>query len=178
MKIFINSGNSKFDMRQECGIHVIQRIPPTERRGRVHTSTVTVAVLDAMSAQPTPISDDDFIVEWFNGTIGAGGQNHQKTQNCARVKHIPTGIVRTGQSRSRKNSLEIAMDALKRDINSSHQNSINEEHNSNRKEQIGSGMRGDKIRTYRFQEDIVTDHVTGKKCSVSKVMKGNFDLLW
>lgn len=172
------TGKNLEKLNIEAGGHRIQRIPPTEKRGRVHTSTVTVAILDENKEVQSKIKDSDISIEWFNGTIGAGGQNHQKTQNCARVTHIPTGIVRTGQTRSRKNSLKIAMDALEEDVRHIEKTNKNKAFNSVRKNQIGSGQRGDKIRTYRFQDDIVTDHNTGKTAKASKVMKGNFDLLW
>lgn len=172
------SGKDIGDIEKEAGGHRIQRIPPTERKGRVHTSTVTVAIMDDTKPENDSINEKDIEIEWFNGTVGAGGQNHQKTQNCARVKHIPSGIVRTGQSRSRKNSLKIAMDALVEDVANISNMKFSAETNKERKSQIGSGMRGDKIRTYRFQEDQVTDHRSGKTCSIRKVLKGNFDLLW
>lgn len=172
------SGNDIGDIEKEAGGHRIQRIPPTERKGRVHTSTVTVAIMDDAKPENDRINEKDIEIEWFNGTVGAGGQNHQKTQNCARVKHIPSGIVRTGQSRSRKNSLKIAMDALIEDVANISNMKFSIETNKERKSQIGSGMRGDKIRTYRFQEDQVTDHRSGTTCSIKKVLKGNFDLLW
>lgn len=110
--------------------------------------------------------------------MGAGGQNHQKTQNCARVKHIPSGLTKIGQSRSRKNSLQIAMDSLKNDLNLYHKNLENFKLNEIRKNQIGSGQRGDKIRTYRFQDDKVVDHNSGKQAKASKIMNGKFNLLW
>lgn len=139
---------------------------------------MTVAILDENKEIQSKIKDSDILVEWFNGTIGAGGQNHQKTQNCARITHLPTGIVRTGQTRSRKNSFKIAMDALEEDIKNIEIDNKKKAFNSIRKNQIGTGQRGDKIRTYRFQDDIVTDHNTGKTAKASKIMKGHFDLLW
>jgi len=172
------TGKNLKKFEQEAGGHRIQRIPPTEKKGRVHTSTVTVAILDEKEKTSQEIPEKDLKIEWFNGTVGAGGQNHQKTQNCARLIHIPTGIIRTGQSRSRKNSLKIAMDALMGDLKSIEENRTKQAENHTRKTQIGSGQRGDKIRTYRFQDDIVQDHITGKRASVSKIMKGNFELLW
>lgn len=144
----------------------------------MHTSTVTVAILDDIPRHIQKIKDQDIKIEWFNGTIGAGGQNHQKTQNCARVIHIPSGIIRTGQTRSRKNSLKIAMDALENDLAEIQTNQLNTTVNLSRKEQIGSGQRGDKIRTYRFQDDKVVDHQTGKTASIAKILKGHFNLLW
>ena len=122
-------------------------------------------------------SESDFKIEWYSGT-GAGGQHRNKHQNSARVTHIPTGIVETAQCRSRENSLAEAMSQLNKRLDSA----ANNEHYSitmaDRKDQIGSGMRGDKIRTYRFQNDVVQDHQTGKRHLTSKVLAGNFDLLW
>jgi peptide chain release factor 1 len=151
-------------------------VPPTERKGRVHTSTVTVAVTD-----PTVIlvehRDSDFKIEWYSGT-GAGGQHRNKHQNSCRITHLPTGQVATAQCRSRLNSLESAKSALLSALNnqcSKDQKSVLDE---TRKQQVGSGMRGDKIRTYRFQDDIVKDHNSGKSAPASKVLKGHFDLMW
>ena len=173
------SGKNLDKLDNEAGGHRIQRVPPTEKRGRVHTSTVTVAIINSNDElYNNKINDNDIVVEWFNGTVGAGGQNHQKTQNCARIKHIPTGIIRTGQSRSRKNSYKIAMDALLKDIIDINKKISHDHINNDRRCQIGSGMRGDKIRTYQFQSDQVKDHISGKCANLSKVMKGNFDLLW
>lgn len=161
----------------EVGGHRIQRIPPTEKRGRVHTSTVTVSIIESQEID-FQLNEDDIVTEWFNGTVGAGGQNHQKTQNCARVKHIPSGLIKIGQSRSRKNSLQIAMDSLKNDLILYHKNLEHSKLNETRKNQIGSGQRGDKIRTYRFQDDKVVDHNSGKQAKASKIMNGKFNLLW
>lgn len=160
----------------ESGGHRIQRIPPTERKGRVHTSTVTVAIIDPTI--PTfDIKDSDFKIEWFSGT-GAGGQHRNKHQNSCRVIHLPTGKVATAQCRSRVNSEDQArsalLDLLANDARYKHAINLAR----NRKDQVGSGMRGDKIRTYRFQDDVVKDHRTEKTASVKQVLKGNFDLLW
>lgn len=160
----------------EPGGHRIQRVPPTERKGRVHTSTVTVAVIDSKTVTQT-IRESDLRIEWYSGT-GAGGQHRNKHQNSARITHIPTGIVATAQCRSRQNSLEQAMTAMTQQVEAVARNKYNSEQASDRKLQVGSGMRGDKIRTYRFQDDRVQDHVTEKTASVKKVLAGNFDLLW
>jgi peptide chain release factor 1 len=163
-------------LNNECGGHRIQRIPPTERKGRVHTSTVTVAVINP-EIQRLEIKDEDFKIEWFSGT-GAGGQHRNKHQNSCRITHIPTGKVSISQSRSRTNSLDDAKNSLIERLISEDRYEKVKVLTEIRKEQVGSGMRGDKIRTYRFQDDIVKDHNTGKSSSVEKIMKGNFDLLW
>lgn len=176
-EIFIEvNGPDLTVLEKEAGGHRIQRVPPTERKGRVHTSTVTVAVIDPTIAIKEYI-DSDFKIEWYSGT-GAGGQHRNKHQNSCRITHIQTGLVATAQCRSRINSLEQAKAALLEQLSnidrSDHHNGVA----ANRKKQVGSGMRGDKIRTYRFQDDIVKDHNSDTSATVTKVMKGNFDLLW
>lgn len=163
-------------MANEAGGHRIQRVPPTERKGRVHTSTVTVAVIDP-AVIATTIAESDLKIEWYSGT-GAGGQHRNKHQNSARVTHIPTGIVVTSQCRSRQNSLAEALATIQSRVDQILQASYNHSVASDRRAQVGSGMRGDKIRTYRFQDDRVQDHVTGKTATTKKVLAGNFDLLW
>ncbi len=164
------------NLENESGGHRIQRVPPTERKGRVHTSTVTVAVIDPTVVLKT-YKDEDFRIEWYSGT-GAGGQHRNKHQNSCRITHLPTGRVATAQCRSRLNSQEEAKSALIAQLDGSHRLETTTILAKERKEQVGSGMRGDKIRTYRFQDDIVKDHITGQTSTVSKVMRGYFDLLW
>jgi len=162
----------------EPGGHRIQRVPPTERKGRVHTSTVTVAVIDRMTeTRSVAIPERDLKVEWYSGT-GAGGQHRNKHQNSCRITHLPSGVVATAQTRSRQSSFEQAMTAIQTAVDNSTKRLYNNNIASDRKQQVGSGMRGDKIRTYRFQDDTVQDHISGKRCSVKKVLAGNFDLLW
>lgn len=166
----------KRQLRNECGGHRIQRIPPTERKGRVHTSTVTVSVLEHSEAR-TELTEADLKVEWFSGT-GAGGQHRNKTQNSCRLTHLPTGIVATASTRSRTNSYNQAFSSLKSLLTITNQNATQTAENAIRKQNVGSGMRGDKIRTYRFQDDVVTDHRTGKRAKVKDIMRGNFEQLW
>jgi len=160
----------------EPGGHRIQRVPPTERKGRVHTSTVTVAVLDPSIAQ-TAIQDRDLRVEWYSGT-GAGGQYRNKHQNSCRITHIPTGIQATAQCRSRENSYTEARAAIEQRVLGAHTEQVMGQRARDRRDQVGSGMRGDKRRTYRFQDDTVQDHVTGAKSRASAVMRGYFEALW
>lgn len=162
--------------QQEAGGHRIQRIPPTERNGRVHTSTVTVAVLSKDKSEFI-LSEKDLRLEWFSGT-GAGGQHRNKHQNSCRLIHIPTGFVSTSQTRTRENSYKTALDDLTKKLKEQHRSNISNSISETRLQQVGSGMRADKIRTYRFQDDLVKDHNSGKSSKVSKIMNGNFDLLW
>lgn len=157
----------------------MQRIPPNERRGRVHSSTVTVAVLkeSAAGGPATQRKASDFEIEWYSGS-GAGGQHRNKHQNSARVRHVPTGIVRTAQTRRRETSLREAMAAITEVLDAMASGRAADTLNGVRNDQIGSGMRSDKRRTYRFQDGLVRDHVTGKTSQVERVMAGGFDRLW
>ena len=139
---------------------------------------MTVAVIDTKeSHQAKSIPETDLKVEWYSGT-GAGGQHRNKHQNSCRITHIPTGLVATAQTRSRQNSYNLALSEIQNQVDNLHQTRYNSHIASTRKSQVGSGMRGDKIRTYRFQDDRVQDHITGKTCSTKKVLQGNFNLLW
>lgn len=169
-------GSDLSGLLNEAGGHRIQRVPPTERKGRVHTSTVTVAVIDPQVIS-TVIRDHDLQIEWYSGT-GAGGQHRNKHQNSCRITHTPTGITAKAECRSRTNSLAEATVAIQQRVDQLLQSKYNNDLASDRKSQVGSGMRGDKIRTYRFQDDRVQDHVTGKTATTKKVLAGNFDLLW
>jgi len=180
----------------EAGGHRVQRVPPTERRGRVHTSTVTVAVLQGkgshrQKARHDPRhgcaeeachpcsrrSESDYRVEWFRGS-GAGGQHRNKHANSARVIHLPTGLKQECQGRRREANLHAARTALDDLLDAGLERDARRKADAVRASQIGSGMRGDKRRTYRFQDDTVTDHVSGKRARLSQVMKGDFDVLW
>lgn len=122
-------------------------------------------------------NERDFKVEWYSGT-GGGGQHRNKHQNSCRITHLATGIVATSQCRSRENSLKEAKAAILSRLNGAHANDVSREVSTLRKIQVGSGQRGDKVRTYRFQDNQVKDHNTGKAASLERVMAGNFDLLW
>ena len=169
-------------MDAEVGGHRVQRISRTEKRGRVHSSTVTVAVLSS-STQDNLLpflsrEEGDFKVDWYSGTVGAGGQNHQKTQNCARVTHVPTGIVKTAQSRSRRNSLQNAMSAIAVELDRLSMASDNATKNASRTIQVGTGERSDRRRTWSFQRDVVDDFRTGRQMRCTDAMRGKMDRLW
>ena len=122
-------------------------------------------------------SSKDFRIEWFSGT-GAGGQHRNKHQNSCRVVHIPTGLKQEAQCRSRQNSQQEAMTRLIWQLDHLTNSESNATIAINRKQKVGSGMRGDKIRTYRFQDNLVKDHNSGKQAPCDRVMNGNFELLW
>ena len=139
---------------------------------------MTVAVVDTTAEiRSVTIPESDLKVEWYSGT-GAGGQHRNKHQNSCRITHIPTGIVATAQCRSRQNSLAEALQTIQTQVDNITQTAYTKEIASTRKAQVGTGMRGDKIRTYRFQDDRVQDHVTGRSAKCSAVLRGKFDLLW
>lgn len=127
--------------------------------------------------QEVVIDEKDIQISWFSGT-GAGGQHRNKTQNSCRLLHTPSGIVCTAQSRSRDSSLREAMAELKRRLTNLQNSSIRQEQSTMRKGQVGSGQRGDKIRTIQFQNNVAQDHRSGKRITAEQYMKGNMNLLW
>lgn len=163
----------------ESGGHRIQRVPSNEKRGRVHTSTVTCAVLEQARSQTVydRRATDDYDYRWFSGT-GCGGQHRNKHQNCLEITHIPTGIKQSAQSRSRASNERDCLSAIAVKLDEMRDGSGAEATNAIRAGLIGSGMRGDKRRTYRFQDDSIADHVTGRKTSCKKFMRGDIELLW
>lgn len=139
-----------------------------------------MAVLDPTQRLVLPHAQrqpDDFQVSFFSGT-GPGGQNRNKVQASARIVHLPTGLVRTAQTRSRENSVRLAMEALETALNEAVEQEESAHLRHHRLSQIGTGERGDKRRTYRFQDDQVVDHVTGRRARATDAMKGNFSALW
>lgn len=171
------TGDDLTELNKERGGHRIQRIPPTERKGRVHSSTVTVAVLESVKIKEVEFNERDFKIEWYSGT-GAGGQHRNKHQNSCRLTHISSGEIVTAQCRSRENSLDEAKTELLKRLNGGAASALHRSRAGIRKEQVGSGERGDKIRTYRFQDNSVKDHQTERQAALTKVLAGNFDLLW
>ena len=173
-------GKNLNQLKNEAGGHRIQRVPPTERKGRVHTSTVTVAVLDGAYSADSKYSlreDHHYFFEIFKSQ-GAGGQSRNKTSSGVKCIHLPTGITQERtekcQHANRKNA-RIAVDKL---LDSLITGEMSATQNNERSDRVGSGMRGDKIRTYRFQEDLIIDHQTDKKFNLKQAFRGNFDKFW
>lgn len=173
-------GKDLSGLDKEIGGHRIQRVPPTETRGRVHSSTITVSVLGNFDANQKYLmrTESDFSLSYYSGKVKAGGQNHNKTQNCIRITHIPTGIVKAAQSRSRENSYQNAFQALNLELDRLAALSKNNAENITRRGQIGSGERSDKRRTWRFQEGRVIDHELNRQAQIDQLLKGNFQALW
>jgi peptide chain release factor 1 len=157
--------------QNESGGHRWQRIPPSEKRGRVHTSTVTVAVLPDDGQQCLVIDERDLAWKTTKGS-GPGGQNRNKRENCVVLTHKPTGITVRVDSKSQVQNRERALAELTERLQSRHSQSQRKKRNSSRQSQVGSGMRGDKVRTIRVRDGIVTDHRTGRKLSLKKYLRG------
>ena len=144
----------------------------------MHSSTVTVSVLpETGQGAPLIVPEADLHLEWYSGS-GAGGQHRNKHQNSARLRHLPTGILVTAQCRKREESLRQARAALLERITTLARTETRGRENMVRADQVGTGMRADKRRTYRFRDDRVQDHLTGRSAACSAVMRGRFDLLW
>lgn len=146
------------ELRFETGVHRVQRVPATEKNGRIHTSTATVAVLPIRKKSKIVINPADILME-FSRSGGAGGQNVNKVETAVRLVHKPTGIeVRSTAERSQLKNREKAMQILTAKLDELHEEEEAKKHAAVRKNQIGTGDRSEKIRTYNFPQDRVTDH--------------------
>lgn len=159
---------------EEAGGHRWQRIPPTERKGRVHTSTVTVAVIEVIAKEKFKLLDREIRIETTRDT-GPGGQHRNKTDSCVVMTHLPTGIKAKAATRSQHDNRRTARAVLESRV-AAHYNQIKYGALSKlRKDQVGSGMRGDKIRTYRERDDVATDHRNEKKVKLSFILRGELE---
>ncbi|MFH0806491.1 MAG: PCRF domain-containing protein [Candidatus Brennerbacteria bacterium] len=171
------AGTGVYDMlKQESGVHRVQRVPVTERQGRIHTSTASVAVLPVVEARAVDVKESDLEVT-FSRAGGPGGQNVNKVETAVRILHKPTGVVvGSREERSQYANREKAMEVLRAKLYGMQREqsvgSVSELRNS----QIGSGERAEKIRTYNFPEDRITDHRIGKKFhNTEKIMEGDLE---
>lgn len=162
------------DFKFESGVHRVQRIPATENKGRVHTSTTTVAILPEAEEADIHIKPEDLRIDTFRAS-GAGGQHVNKTESAIRITHIPTGVVVECQTeRSQLRNRDSAMSMLRSRLYAAEQERIAKERGDMRRGQVGTGERSEKIRTYNFPQDRITDHRANENFSnIPSVMEGN-----
>ena len=174
---FIIEGDGAFSrMKFESGVHRVQRVPETESGGRIHTSTATVAVLPEMEAVDVEIRPEDIEMQVYRSS-GAGGQHINKTSSAVRLIHKPTGIVVACQEeRSQFQNREKCMNMLASKLYEMERERQDAQLSGTRKSQVGSGMRNEKIRTYNFPQDRVTDHRIGLTLhNIQGFMDGDLD---
>jgi protein subunit release factor A len=151
-------------------------VPPTEKRGRVHTSTVTVAVLELETRSGLRL-DPREVEERVTRDSGPGGQHRNTTDSCVVVRHLPTGLEAKAAAKSQHRNREAAWALLTARVAEHHRAHAAEDRNSRRREHLGSGMRGDKVRTYRVRDDRVTDHRSGRQARLKTILAGRLDEL-
>ena len=163
-------------MKYESGVHRVQRVPETESGGRVHTSTVTVAVLPEVDDVEFELNRDDLRIDTFRSS-GAGGQHINKTSSAIRITHLPTGtVVECQDQRSQLQNKEKALQVLRSRLYQQKVQAQQSEVAAQRRSQVGSGMRNERIRTYNFPQGRVTDHRIGLTLyRLDDVMNGDLD---
>ena len=165
-------------LKYESGAHRVQRVPSTESSGRIHTSTITVAVLPEAEDVDVDISDNDLRIDIFHAG-GHGGQNVNKVATAVRITHLPSGIVAVCQDeRSQMRNKQKAMDVIKARLLDKATREQQQSISSDRKSQVGTGERAEKIRTYNFPQDRITDHRINLTIhNMENVLNGNLDIL-
>jgi peptide chain release factor 1 len=163
-------------LKYESGVHRVQRVPATESQGRIHTSTVTVAVLPEAEEVDVQINEDDLKIDVYRAS-GAGGQHVNKTESAVRITHIPTGtIVAMQEERSQHKNRAKAMKILRARIYEQQRSSLAATRSADRKSQVGTGDRSERIRTYNFPQGRVSDHrINLTLYKIDRVMQGDLD---
>ena len=160
-------------LKFESGVHRVQRVPATETQGRIHTSAATVAVLPEPEDVEVEVADADIRIDTYRSS-GAGGQHVNKTDSAVRITHLPTGIVVTSSEKSQHQNRAKAMKVLKARLYDQKRTALDAERAATRKEQVGSGDRSERIRTYNFPQGRVSDHRIGLTLyTLPKVMEGD-----
>jgi peptide chain release factor 1 len=162
-------------MKFESGVHRVQRVPATESGGRIHTSAATVAVLPEAETVDIDIPAGDIRIDTMRSS-GAGGQHVNTTDSAVRITHLPTGIVVTSSEKSQHRNREIAMNVLRARLYDAQRAALDAERSADRKSQVGSGDRSERIRTYNFPQGRMTDHrINLTLYSLGQVMQGDLD---
>ncbi|MBA7668800.1 Peptide chain release factor 1 [subsurface metagenome] len=177
--IFEIKGKGAFSrLKYEMGVHRVQRVPVTESSGRIHTSTATVAVLPEADEVEVDVNPDDLRIDIYHSG-GAGGQNVNKVATAVRITHLPTGMVVVCQDeRSQLKNKTRAMAVLRARLLDMEQRKQEEEMTKQRRSQVGTGDRAEKIRTYNVPQDRITDHRIGLTLhNLNRVLEGDFDQL-
>jgi peptide chain release factor 1 len=163
-------------LKYESGVHRVQRVPATETQGRIHTSTITVAVLPEAEEVDVQVNESDLRIDVYRAS-GAGGQHVNKTDSAVRITHIPTGIVVAMQEeRSQHKNRAKAMKILRSRMYEQQRSALDATRAADRKSQVGTGDRSERIRTYNFPQGRVSDHrINLTLYKIDKVMAGEFD---
>ncbi|MGA1761543.1 MAG: peptide chain release factor 1, partial [Paracoccaceae bacterium] len=169
-------GDGVFErMKYESGVHRVQRVPETESGGRIHTSAATVAVLPEAEDVDIHIDANDIRIDTMRSS-GAGGQHVNTTDSAVRITHIPSGIVVTSSEKSQHRNREIAMQVLKTRLYDMERQKIDSERSADRKSQVGSGDRSERIRTYNFPQGRMTDHrINMTLYKLDQILAGDLD---
>ncbi len=176
IEFMIKGENVYSKLKYESGSHRVQRVPQTESQGRVHTSTATVLVMPEVKNVDIVVKDEDVRVDVYRSS-GAGGQGVNTTDSAVRLTHIPSGIVVTCQNeRSQLRNKEKAMEILKARLYEEEQRKLDEQLGSERRNKIGTGDRSEKIRTYNYPQNRVTDHrINLTIMQLDRIMQGKLD---
>lgn len=175
--VFLVRGKGVIDgLTFEAGGHRVQRVPPTEKRGRRQTSTVTVAVLPEPKESEVRIREQDLRWDTMK-SHGHGGQSVNTTDSAVRVTHVPTGVSAISYEKSQHANRRQVLTVLRSRLLGQQREREARSRNRTRSQQVGSGMRGDKVRTIRYQDGRVTDHRTGRKMSLKDWTAGKLEML-
>lgn len=166
------------NLQHESGVHRVQRIPATEKSGRIHTSTASVAVLPEASEVEIKIDSKDLRIDVYRAS-GKGGQHVNKTESAVRITHLPTNTVVTCQTeRHQLQNKERAMRVLRSRLYAKKQEEEMAKRSAERKGQIGAAMRSEKVRTYNYPQNRITDHRIGKSWhNLEKIIEGDLDII-